>query len=71
MDRLLTLTYRGRTFLIRPVATEDGAWTEAVSEDTGGTSDLWKGSGIDYVDTVACDGASRSRRHHSRRRRGS
>jgi hypothetical protein len=54
MDRFLTLTYRGRTFLIRPVATEDGAWTEAVSEETGSTSDLWKGSGIDYVDPVAC-----------------
>ena len=32
----------------------DGAWTEAVTEETGGTSQRWNGSGIDYVDPVDC-----------------
>ena len=54
MERVLTLTYRERTFLVRAVTTADGAWTEAVSEETGGTSRPWKGSGIDYVDPVDC-----------------
>jgi hypothetical protein len=54
MDRYLSLTYRDRSFLIRPVATEDGAWTEVVTEETGGMSRRWNGSGIDYVDPVDC-----------------
>jgi hypothetical protein len=54
MDRYLNLTYRRRSFLIRPVNTADGAWTEAVEEETGGTTRLWKGSGIDYVNPVDC-----------------
>jgi hypothetical protein len=54
MERYLTLTYRERTFLIRPVADAAGAWTEAVSEETPGREHLWKGSGIEYTDPVDC-----------------
>ena len=54
MERFLSLTYRGRTFLIRPVVDDAGAWTEAVSEETGGGSHPWKGSGIEYSDPVSC-----------------
>jgi hypothetical protein len=54
MERHLDLTYRQRTFLIRPVVDVDGAWTEAVSEETPGRESQWKGSGIEYTDPVAC-----------------
>jgi hypothetical protein len=54
MERHLMLIYRERTFLIRPVVDAEGAWTEAVSEETAGRESLWKGSGIEYTDPVTC-----------------
>jgi hypothetical protein len=54
MERYLSLTYRMRTFLIRPVVDVEGAWTEAVFEETPGRDGPWKGSGFEYTDPVDC-----------------